>query len=68
MRHVLNLVVVAAFAVAATLMVGCGDTAKTDDTTPAAETGTSSAQPEAPASSALAGNVSKVSFTVTGMT
>ncbi len=66
MRYVLNLVAVAAFAVAATLMVGC-DTAKTEDTTPAAETGTSSAQPEAPASDALAGNVSKVSFTVTGM-
>lgn len=63
MRHVLNLLVLVAFATATTLMVGCGETASTD-TTPAEESGASNAS--APVS--IAGDVSKVSFTVTGMT
>ena len=63
MRYVFKLMVLAAFVAGTTLTMGCGETA-TQDTTPAAETESSSKA--APASAE--GQMSQVSFDVTGMT
>ena len=63
MRYVFKLMVLAAFVAGTTLAVGCGETASTD-TKPKADTeGTSMSTPES-----VDGNVSQVSFDVTGMT
>lgn len=61
MRYVFKLMVLAVFAVGTTLTVGCGETASTD--TKPAETESSATAPVD-----IDGNVSQVSFEVTGMT